>query len=583
MNSSALSIGGLGFWGRVAVVLCVIVLVAATAVPGINESHYLPKAKHFWDPTYAPRDLFLNSHDAHFLASASAGALAQYLSLEAVAWVGRIIAWSFLAVAWSRLTISVGMKAWHGVIAFLAWYLGCYYGHWSGEWFLGGFEAKAIAYPCVLLGMTDAMESRWHRCWLWLAMAVAWHPVVGGWAGITVAVAWWCDRRRGDSPSLWQQRKWIAIAVAISMIGVVPALGGLGSPNREGPYVASQIHVYFRLAHHLCPRLFAPERHFAAVISLATLALLSLAAYRLLPPALRLTNNRRQQWGHRMLIIVWSSVGIAFTGLGVDLLMSDDRLPTYQPEVASQILRFYWFRWADVAVPLGGVMLWWYLLSSVRPSWSLLNNDAAADATHQLVHRSAAGKKTDFLIMGGSLLGAGAVLATAADHAWNNFHDTVPPAERLVVVPPGPNAIDSDRLVDWLAVCAWIREHTPRDSLWLTPKYQQTFKWHTGRSEVVNWKDVPQDNASVIEWFKRMRRCTPPRDAYGRLRGWTTEELIALATEFDAPWILVDRSLQLEPPLLEIKYPIEIVNKSFAVFYVDPALMKRHAVEEDDR
>ncbi len=58
---------------------------------------------------------------------------------------------------------------------------------------------------------------------------------------------------------------------------------------------------------------------------------------------------------------------------------------------------------------------------------------------------------------------------------------------------------------DWLAVCAWIREETPEDSLWLTPRYQQTFPWYALRAEVVNWKNVPQDAEKIVEWSQRMR------------------------------------------------------------------------------
>ena len=34
-------------------------------VPGVNEPHYLSKARHVWDPQWCGRDLFLNSANAH--------------------------------------------------------------------------------------------------------------------------------------------------------------------------------------------------------------------------------------------------------------------------------------------------------------------------------------------------------------------------------------------------------------------------------------------------------------------------------------------------------------------------------------
>ena len=42
-------------------------LVAGQLPPDVNESHYLTKAKHFWNPTWCPGDIFLGSSHAHWL------------------------------------------------------------------------------------------------------------------------------------------------------------------------------------------------------------------------------------------------------------------------------------------------------------------------------------------------------------------------------------------------------------------------------------------------------------------------------------------------------------------------------------
>jgi hypothetical protein len=155
----------------------------------------------------------------------------------------------------------------------------------------------------------------------------------------------------------------------------------------------------------------------------------------------------------------------------------------------------------------------------------------------------------------------------------------IPAADRLVVESVGKHPIQTDRYIDWLAACKWIRENTPHDSLWLTPKYQQSFKWHAERAEVVCWKDVPQNNAAVIEWYHRIERCAPPRDSHGSIRDWTTQELLDLSSQYGFRWLLIDRSYQSQPPALEIKYPLVeqgeyVDNRSFAVLYIPDALVK---------
>ncbi len=545
--------------------LSTIVVLAATAVPGINESHYLPKAKHFWDPSFAARDLFLASHDSHFLTSATAGILTLYLPLPVATWLCRFAAWAFMALAWGRLAAGLRMNWWQSLFGLAGWYVANHYGHWAGEWFLGGFEAKAIAYPCVVMALANLVEDRWRRVWPWLGFAMAWHPLVGGWAGLTAGMLWCIENRGGIGVELRQHWRFLLAGAGLALIGILPALGGLGSPNREGPIVASQVQVYFRLSHHLCPRLFTPERHWAAAATLAVFILNTLLVLRQHRRADRATGN--EQGARRLIAIAWLAIGLALIGLLVDLLMSDDRLPTYQPELASQILRFYWFRWADVAVPLGVVASIWSAVSGA----GLLRCEAQPPGVEERQRQSRIKPGRETLLVGiWGFAALGGTVVGIAHLQLQRWQEHIAPADRLVATPPGPHAVQTDRVVDWIAVCTWIRDNTPADSLWLTPKYQQTFKWYAGRAEIVNWKDVPQDNKSVIEWFRRIRRCEPPRDANGKLRGWTTDELLDIAAEYGAHWIVVDRSIQKDPPLLEIRYPIEIENRSFAVFFVHP-------------
>ena len=95
-------------------------------------------------------------------------------------------------------------------------------------------------------------------------------------------------------------------------------------------------------------------------------------------------------------------------------------------------------------------------------------------------------------------------------HVRRLWENRVSAADALVVEVDPRYATGSDRQVDWIAVCQWIRDNTPPDSLWFTPKYQQSFKWYAERAEVVCWKDVPQDNAAVLEWFQRIEECARP-------------------------------------------------------------------------
>ena len=61
----------------------------ASDVPAVNEAHYLTKAKHYWNPQWCQRDLFLASADAHVVFYWSVGWLTRYFTLPQSAWIGR--------------------------------------------------------------------------------------------------------------------------------------------------------------------------------------------------------------------------------------------------------------------------------------------------------------------------------------------------------------------------------------------------------------------------------------------------------------------------------------------------------------
>lgn len=544
-------------WLEFLCLLAAIILVAAEPVPGVNESHYLPKAKHAIEPEFAGRDLFLQSHDSHGMSALLAGYLAQVMPLAAVAWLGRLLCWCFMAGAWQRLRAALGLSPSAGLMALLSWYFAVRYGNWAGEWSIGGFEGKAIAYACIVLAIAEIYQQRWSRVWLWLGMAVAWHPVAGGWAGLSVGLVWL------TRPQLVQrlvtQSVWLGLATAIGLLGVIPAASGLQGANQVGQLVASSVHVYFRLHHHLCPSMFAWERHVAGLISLGLLILASLYSWSTRKScgdgeSETAGAESRFPW---LIAIAWCAVLFCIIGLTIDLSLSARR-----PDIASVWLRFYWFRWADIIVPLAWTLTLWQALN---PGLQALLARLANEPSTSRIPRREQQTGTTAAVSLASLLVA-ALLANRTAELIARKHSV---ADDLMMTAPANREIDTDRYVEWLAVCAYIREHSPKDSLWFTPEYQQTFKWYAERAEVVCWKDVPQDNASVREWYARVNQCRSPRAADGTRKEWNSKQLLDLARKYEFRWVLVDRRIQ-EGVLLdfELMYPVTTQNKSFAVFRI---------------
>jgi hypothetical protein len=114
---------------------------------------------------------------------------------------------------------------------------------------------------------------------------------------------------------------------------------------------------------------------------------------------------------------------------------------------------------------------------------------------------------------------------------------------------------------DWLDVCYWIRTNTSPDSLFLTPRFQQTFKWYAQRAEVASWKDSPQDAVGLVEWKQRMFDIFPRSiDGYGI--PMTDQHLREMRVKYKADYVILDRRIQKEPPIL----PLVHSNRTYAVF-----------------
>ncbi len=143
----------------------------------------------------------------------------------------------------------------------------------------------------------------------------------------------------------------------------------------------------------------------------------------------------------------------------------------YHPKTPASLLRFYWFRWNDVAFPIVIVMLLaHWCLAPIESGWR--QNLAWV-----------------LLLIPSSLW--------LADRTLIQWNQVIPEADcRSLLMPNENEGQELKTYQDWMAVCGWIQANTPEDALFITPRYQQSFVWYSQRAEVVNWKNVPQDATS---------------------------------------------------------------------------------------
>jgi hypothetical protein len=438
-------------------------------IPGINEPHYLCKAKHFSDPSWCAGDFFIASANAHWVFYAVFGPLTRVFSLEQTAWIGRILVWGLLAWSWVRLVgrIVPGKFAplWSAAI-FLALQAT---GNLSGEWLIGGVEAKGFAYGLLMLAIAAACDRSWIEAGIELGMAISFHPLIGIWGLAALAAAFlvgWASKPVRDttdglgSPSYGVRRLSAGLCLLFSLPGLIPAVAMLSDrPDAEKARIADVDQVFYRLKHHLDPMEFST----AAWVSYAGLLVGWLALRRL---ADRNAAERLFAWF--VLATAGIAAGGALAGFGL-------RSPG--------LMKFYPFRLVDLFLPIAVAI-------------------TAAGLLERAVGRMEA-------IRGSFAAACGHGLACAA-LAWS-------------IAAPGrlenPSHWPADTWTDFLDICDWINRSTPPDAVFLTPKYNVGFKWHAQRAEYATWKDCPQDAAGILEWAKRINRVTrwTPRASSGRI------------------------------------------------------------------
>jgi len=110
----------------------------------------------------------------------------------------------------------------------------------------------------------------------------------------------------------------------------------------------------------------------------------------------------------------------------------------------------------------------------------------------------------------------------------------------------------SEKGNSWVKMCNWIKEHGPRNSVYLTPPAEVGFTALTDRSNVVEFKINPDGALHMADWFERLSDLTggklagergldnrkPLNKAYGNL---SAEQLIAAGRKYNAQYAVVPK------------------------------------------
>jgi len=511
-------------WIEIALIFVVFFVAGGAPVPHVNETHYLAKAKQYWNPEWLAGDLFLESGKAHLTFYWTVGLLTKWFSLPTVAWIGRIAAWLALAVSWHRLNRSapglprVNLKL-GGALSAALFVTLIEWTNFAGEWVVGGVEGKCFAYAFVFWGLALLAEEKWHGVWPCFGAAAAFHALVGGWSVVAAGLVW-LTLPRGRRLPLLPMLPSLVLGGALALPGVLPALSLTQHVPPDTVKQANQIYVFQRLAHHLAPLALPQPELLRKACRFGAL----LVGFSLLWLVLQFVMSRQRAQSspgpsactyplELLMRFALATLVISVIGLAWQLALWN------HPTIAARFLKYYVFRLADIAVPLAtsvGIVWLSAQLLRQRSRWApaLLLVAVALPLCHLL------------------------------NVSWARFQNPTPPAVRSMRHPAA-----------WLDACLWVRENTPPDSLFLVPRRAQSFKWYAQRSDLVTWKDVPQDAAALLVWRDRLNEVHRYRDEDGHFAQHSslaiqgTARIRQLAERYELDYILTKEYPPLDLPV----------------------------------
>jgi hypothetical protein len=330
--------------------------------------------------------------------------------------------------------------------------------------------------------------------------------------------------RRENRPSVRTVLPGLILGGLLSLPGLLPALALERGADPATAAEAARIYVFERLPHHLAPLSLSAEElsRRAARFGWVVAGFVGLGAWQFWrkrgDSAQSISADRDIDFGALGRVMRFAAFSLVCDGvaLGIEAALKDE------PLTAARILRYYWFRQADVMVPLATAIA------------------LAAFVVWMLRRRAWAGTLV--------------AVAAVAGCAWFLGGLAVSRLEN----PQPPATARLEGFEDWRDACLWVRDKAPPDATFLIPRMGHSFKWYAWRADVANYKDVPQDAASVVEWKARCADVFPRMEINGKetLASFPdqlgVERLSELARKYGATHVITRHY----PPLdLKVVYP----------------------------
>lgn len=205
----------ISFWLCLAFLFLVVLAFQGKTVPFNNEFIYLLRLQ----PGFLSNDWsFSQSANEHWLFNLVFSLPAKVLSIEVIGWIGRVTFWGVCLAALLKLGKSWALSYWAIAFSIAVW-LACGQTVVNAEWIFGGFEAKPVAYACLLFALVGFSKQKIIAPSILLGLSFSFHPAIGLWAIPAVGLALLIER-----VAIPELVKVVGLTFLFSLPGLLPLL-----------------------------------------------------------------------------------------------------------------------------------------------------------------------------------------------------------------------------------------------------------------------------------------------------------------------------------------------------------------------
>lgn len=438
-------------WGALSTTGCLLFLVMIVVHwRRLLESHeliYMLGSRRLADPELLVHDLtWANLPPTSLLFDYLLALPREWLSEWVLVNIGRFLTWGLTAWALTLLVRVLRLPWWSLLLGYMLWML---YGQtlaYCGSP-IEGFQVKSFSYPLIYFALYFAIRGQAIRAGLAVGLATAFHIIVGGWACLGLFLSMALNRRS------FTGRQLLAFLLAtvpfVLPVVLAVALFHLNAPAGADTTRMDAIYVLFAMPHCCDPWHFmTPARWDQAIMVFALTPLL--VHYWPVRRAVRILN------GFLLILIVLFFIGLVARSYEMFWFL---KLYPFQLAKSLPLLFFFVFCLA--------------YLQTTRPQQRL--------ATLAWV-----------LALTGLVFQFDGKNMTQRLWRWpERFGEEV-----QAFMAPNPRKSSKERLYEW------IREHTPRDSVFITPLLGE-FWAYAERAQVVSFSHPPL-NHRILEWEERL-------------------------------------------------------------------------------